>query len=60
MSFGPPPKRIAEQTFKAALAEYLSGDVPDDVRESVERLEMTLASPGDWEAARHTVDLESE
>ena len=60
MSFGRMPKRITEQEFKAALVEYLAGDVPEELRESIERLEMTLASPGDWEAAKHTVQPESE
>ena len=45
-------KRITEQEFKKELASYLSGDVPDDVREMVEKLEMRLASPGDWDRVK--------
>ena len=30
-------------------------DLPDEVKEVAGRVEMELASPGDWEAARHEV-----
>lgn len=44
---------LPEQNFKQALREYLKTDVPDEVRDAVEQLEMELASPGDWELAKY-------
>jgi hypothetical protein len=43
---------LPEQEFKRAIREYLKNEIPDETRETVERLEMTLASPGDWELAK--------
>ena len=44
---------IPENEFKRIIREYLDGDLPDDARELIEQLEMELASPGDWEAAKY-------
>jgi hypothetical protein len=44
---------LPEQEFKRAIREYLAGDVPEGVRETVERLELEIASPGDWELAKY-------
>jgi hypothetical protein len=43
---------ILEPDFKAAIREYLEAGPPDEVTELVQQLEMELASPGDWHAAR--------
>jgi hypothetical protein len=53
---------LPEQEFKRALREYLESGAPDEVREQLEVVEMSIASPGDWELAKHseTTDSESE
>jgi hypothetical protein len=51
---------LPEQEFKRAIREYLRYEIPEEARETVERLEMTLASPGDWELAKHTVEPAQE
>lgn len=53
-------KLLTEQEFKQIIQEVLEQDLPDDVRKEVELAEMHLASPGDWEAAKHTQVAESE
>ncbi len=53
-------KLLTEQQFKQVIQEVLDDDLPDDVRQEIERAEMHLASPGDWEAAKHTDVPESE
>lgn len=53
-------KLLTEHEFKQIIKEVLAEDLPDDVRAEVERAEMHLASPGDWEAAKHTEVAESE
>lgn len=48
---------ITESEMKAAIREYLDADVADeDTRRAVQELEMQLASPGEWEAAKHESD----
>jgi hypothetical protein len=53
-------KRITEQEFKSALREFLALGPDEEVKQEVERLEMELASPGDWEAAKYTVEPKPE
>ena len=53
-------KLLTEHDLKQIISEVLEGELPDDVREEVERAEMHLASPGDWEAAKHTPVPDSE
>jgi hypothetical protein len=43
---------LPEQDFKKVMREYLAGEVPDEVRENIERLEMEMASPGDWDRTK--------
>lgn len=51
---------LPEQEFKRALREYLETGVPDEVREQLEIVEMSIASPGDWELAKHSETTEPE
>lgn len=51
---------LPEQEFKKALREYLKNDIPDEIKKTVEVLEMMLASPGDWELAKVELDEEPE
>lgn len=50
---------LPEQEFKRAIREYLTGEVPEEVRRAVEQLEMEIASPGDWELAKYQQIAES-
>jgi hypothetical protein len=52
---------LSEQDFKKSLREYLaSGPANQELVETLEKLEMELASPGDWELAKHTPDPKPE
>lgn len=45
---------ITEREFKAVLAEFLrEANVPPEVKDQVERVQMLMATPGEWEAAKH-------
>jgi hypothetical protein len=45
---------ITEREFKSALAEFLrEADVPQNIKDEVERVQMLLATPGEWQAAQH-------
>jgi hypothetical protein len=45
---------IREDEFKSVLAEFLrEADVPQSVKDEVERIQMLMATPGEWEAAKH-------
>jgi hypothetical protein len=44
---------ITEADFKRELAEFLQSGPPPEIGEEVERLQMLLATPGDWAAAEH-------
>ena len=47
---------IRQHEFIRELREFMEQpDLPDEVKEVAGRVEMELASPGDWEAARHEV-----
>lgn len=49
---------VSEHDLKKALKEYLQSGPPDEITEQVERLEMELASPGEWEAAKYAANTE--
>lgn len=55
-----PNPYLTEQEFKAAIRNYLSAGPPNEVLPLVERLEMEMASPGDWEAAKTQPATEGE
>jgi len=45
---------LPEQSFKAAIREYIeAGTASPEIAELIQKLEMEIASPGDWEAAKH-------
>lgn len=45
---------LPEQEFKKALRAFIEvGFAEPDTAEMLEKLEMQLASPGDWEAAKY-------
>jgi hypothetical protein len=45
---------VPEQEFKAALRAFIETGPPSpEVTDLLQRLEMKIASPGDWEAAKH-------
>jgi hypothetical protein len=45
---------LPEQEFKAALRAYLEAGPPTpEVNDLLQRLEMEMASPGDWESAKY-------
>jgi len=55
-----PNPYLTHDEFKQAIRNYLSAGPPDEVRPLVERLEMEMASPGDWEAAKTQPDTNPE
>ena len=52
---------LPEPDLKKALRAYIESGVPEgDLKELVMRLEMEIASPGDWEAAKYQHMADSE
>lgn len=47
---------VNELELKKAIKEYLQNDLPEEIKAETQRLEMELASPGDWEAAKYESD----